>query len=306
LSKGGVTHDAFIAGSVTLTYADTKDAATSNRCQVLEVLADDINIGELFFSLKVLVEKQSVEDMLFLCETVEERDEWVNKILSALAEVKVVFDSMHDEVELKIRFDKEKLGFRVMEYIIISEEPQWEAENDDGIASKFENVIDDVEKIVDKVAENYGMESKRVEEDKEEPCQLTVCDINDQSLYDAGLQVNYLLSAVNDVVLPGKGYNEQLELLSKTPKPLFVTFTGMKVIRKDNPYELGYSSIIKELVADGDNVVKEAFNSMVKGMPFEEEMKASDDQTETITALLADERRLLALIQNAQVNKVEL
>jgi len=302
VSEGKVINDAFVAGSVTLTYSDTKDATTSNRCKVLEVLTDDTKNGELFFILKVLVQKDSVKDMLFLCETVEERDEWVSKILSALAEVKEVFDSMHEEVVLKIKFEKEKLGFRVMENII-AEESECKVENNDEIPRKFENEVEAVEKTVDKVSEKVGKDIKRVNY-KEKPCQLLVCEIKDKSLYDAGLLVSYVLSALNDIVLPGKGYNEQLELLSSAPKPLFLTFTGKKFVKQDNP--LGYSSILKELVADGDNAVKEAFNALVKGTIFEEELKASDNQAKTIAELIADKRRLLALIQSTQISEVEL
>merc|ERR1719204_1691415 len=104
-SKGEQQPNDFIAGFVSLTYADSMDAAIVNKSEVLEVATGDTNKAEFIFVLKVSVQG-SIKDLVFACETADERDEWIRIIAAALTEVKEFYNTMHDEFILKITFEK--------------------------------------------------------------------------------------------------------------------------------------------------------------------------------------------------------
>jgi len=317
--EGETLPNDFIAGFVMLTYSESQNATTTNRCQVVDVSTNDATGNEIMFTLKVSI-KGSVKDMVLACETAEEREEWVRSISAALAEVKEAYESMHKEFSLKIKFEKEKLGFRVQETPVDEKyEEKSETSKNKGpvkkISDKVEDAVEDAgdavkngaETIVDMVEELVGKGNEEDEKiDKEPPCKLTVSDIMDDSLHCFGLKVNCVLCAINDIDLQGKGYSEQFELLQSTPKPFVVTFSGKNFLLKKNIPDHGYNSILKELVADEENAVKRAFNDLIKGTPFENELKTSNDQTATITALLTNQRRLLALLQNFEIKEMEL
>jgi len=245
---------------------------------------------------------------VFECETEEQRNEWVSCITNALAEVKCTYEKMHEEFSLKLEFAKEKMGIRVEEYILdyaeIDEKVIETPDNDEDV--KTENVSQKETEKGD-ADEAAGSDNQEEEQKSNElPCQLVVNNVKDKDLAANGLVENCLVIAINDTKLVGMVYSEQLKLLTTTPKPFMLTFTGKNFLRQQGSQKYGYTSILKELVADGENSVKNAFYELVKGTPFEQELQSSDDQVTTITDLLGNQRRLMALLQNVQVQEVEL
>jgi len=301
--EGEIEPNDFKAGYVMLVYSDSKDAESSKRCQILGVTVDEAQ-RELIFSVQVFVEGVQKE-LVFGCETEEQRKEWVSCINDALYEVKAAYDKMHEEFTLKLEFSKEKMGIRIWESLVdpTEIEEQKLPENDDGKDENEENE----ETKKGEVEEATGIDNQDEEqESKELPCQLIVNKIKDQDLVTGGLVVNCVVKAINDKPLVGMVYSDQLNLLMTTPKPFFLTFTGKFYMRNQVDQKHGYSSILKELVADGENSVKSAFYELVKGTPFEKELQTSDDQVTTITELLGNQRRLMALLQRLEVQEVEL
>jgi len=327
VSEGELLPNDYVSGFVTLTHSDSADSAVSNRCKVGDVVYQEGKGKELLFTVKVTLQN-STKDLVFACESSEEREDWVTNLKSALAQVKEAYDAMHEEITFSITFDKEKLGFRVQENMISiadvvqTKEIEEKVETkDEGVAETAVKKVEDVaevvedavektekaaEKVVKEVEAEAVKESKEEEQKKEPPCLLTVSDVLDPSLISLGLKSKVELRLLNEIVLPGKGYGEQLGLLQTTPKPFDITFAIMGFVNKSSNQEHGYTSILKELVDEEENSVKNAFNILIKGTPFEEELNATDDKISCITALLANQRRLLALIQNCQVNEIEL
>jgi len=137
-----------------------------------------------------------------------------------------------------------------------------------------------------KAKEEQLDEQKRLEK----PCELIVTSITDNDHIKAGLLPNCVLRAINDTALVGMVYSDQIELLKNTPKPFTITFTGKNLLKKKGAPTHAYVSILKELVADGENAVKTAFHDLVKGTPFERDLKSSNDEHATLSELLADQR----------------
>jgi len=87
--------------------------------------------------------------------------------------------------------------------------------------------------------------------------------------------------------------------LSTTEKPFILTFTGPMYLKKQLVSTTAYSSILKDLVAEGDNDVKSIFYTMVKGSVIEEELQIhGEDSAAPIKALLSNRGRLITLLQN--------
>lgn len=307
--EGELEANDYKPGCVMLMYANAKDGQTSNRCWIIDLTVDESQ-KELIFTVNVHAEG-SMKDLIFECETEEQRGEWVSCITNALAEVKGTWEKMHEEFTLKLEFAKEKMGIRVEEYILdftevdekVIETPDIPDNGEDG---KTENVSDKETEKKD-ADEAAGSDNQEEEQKSQElPCQLVVNNVKDKDLAAAGLVENCLVIAINDTKLVGMVYSEQLKLLTTTPKPFMLTFTGKNFLRQQSSQKYGYTSILKELVADGENSVKNAFFDLVKGTPFEQELQSSDDQVSTITDLLGNQRRLMALLQNVQVQEVEL
>merc|ERR1719320_115372 len=102
-----------------LMHSDAKDAATANRCKIVDICADDEKANDHILCFKVVVQgSATIADMIFACETPDERDEWIRRVTAALAEVKEDFETMHQEFTLQLEFEKEKLGFRIEENLI--------------------------------------------------------------------------------------------------------------------------------------------------------------------------------------------
>jgi len=324
LSAGEVLTNDFKAGNVVMTYSDKKDAQTSNRCHVLGVVVEKANKKEFPFTIRASVEGVRKE-ITFSCEKELLRDKWTRAIKEALAEVVSVYDDMHSTFTLKLVFAKEKIGIRVEESLIsdISDEKKEKVSfekpkaKEDAKKSRvgeavkaLENVAKDLEKAVeaseDKDKPKVNDDQKEEVKSEEKPCELLVTNISDDDLTAAGLQVNCIVREINSKKLTGMRYSEQLGLLMTTPKPYILTFTGQNFLKHKAEAKHGYLSIMKELVADGDNAVKKAFNDLIGGTPFEKELEASNDKKATIQKLLSNQQRLMALLQNFKVQEIDL
>jgi len=303
ITEGEIDSNDYKAGYVMLIYSDSREAETSKRCQIVEVTVNESQ-RELIFSVRVYAEGVEKE-LVFACETEEERKEWVSCIIGALAEVKSTFEKMHEEFTLELEFTKAKMGIRVEESPVAIDIDEQKAQilnndgNDENAASK-----ETKKKYMEEARGSVSQEEDQ--KNIEGPCQLIINNIKDQDLIAAGLVVNCAVKAINDIQLIGMVYSDQLRLLQTTQKPYILTFTGKNFLRNQVKQKQGYTSILKELVADGDNSVKNAFYELVKGTPFERELLSSDDQVTTITELLGNQRRLLAFLQNLKVQEVEL
>jgi len=324
VSAGEVLSNDFKSGFVLMTYSDRRDAQTANRCQVLDVAVETANTREWAFTVKASVEG-AVKDITFSCEKEEQRDDWTNAIKAALAEVKSVYDEMHKLFTLKLEFAKEKMGIRVEESVIQYVEDEKEhkvdvvkpkGKKDTGKVVEAEAVkaVGKVAKDVENITEEHKDKDKPKAKDdqkeevkkEEEPCELLVTNVSDDDLIAAGLQVNCIVREINGRQLTGMLYSEQLGLLKTTQKPYILTFTGQNFLQHKAEPKHGYFSIMKELVADGDNAVKSAFTDLVGETPFEKELEASNDKKATIQKLLSNQRRLMALLQNFTVQEMDL
>jgi len=328
VSAGEVLSNDFKSGFVVMTYSDRRDAQTANRCQVLDVAVEKANNKEFAFTVKALVEGAH-KDITFSCEKEEQRDDWTNAIMAALAEVKSVYDEMHKLFTLKLEFSKEKMGIRVEESVIqyVEDEKEQKVEQKVDVAKpkgkkdtgksledKAVKAVEKVAKDLEKATEEYKDKDKPKAKDdqkeevkkQEEPCELVVTNITDEDLVAAGLQVNCIVREINGRQLTGMTYSEQLGLLMTTQKPYILTFTGQNFLQHKAEPKYGYISIMKELVADGDNAVKSAFTDLVGETPFEKELEASNDKKATIQKLLSNQRRLMALLQNFTVQEMDL
>jgi len=319
----------FKAGYVMLLYSDSKGAQSSNRCQVISVAADESAANEQIFSIKVLI-KDTEKELVFECESIEEKRKWKKSIETALDHVKDTYDNMHKLFTLNIEFPKQQLGFRVAESII--EEGQFVGnliEDDEKVPglskneheiteTNVEKVLENTEKVVNSAEKVLQIKENEDEQVKvknkasspattgEKPCLLLVCDVLDENLITAGLKENCVVRAVNDTTIIGRTFSQQLELLTTMQRPIKITFTGPNYLKQQSVQKQGYSSILNELVTDGKNAVKKAFDELVRGTLFEKELQESNDQTATISALLANQRRLLAVLQNVNVLEMEL
>lgn len=324
LKEGELLTNEYKAGFVMLTYADSKGASTAKRCEVMDVSVDESKSKEITFAVNVSVEG-SFKELMFSIDTEEDRDEWVKCIRNALDEIQSAYRDMNEEFTLKLEISKEKMGIKVEEIVVDQSDIEFD--------EKAKEAADKVEGTMTKAAREVEIEQKKkenapqeeikeleeqnikeiakeeqLEEQKlaEKPCELIVTSITDEDLIKAGLVPKCVLRAINDTALVGMVYSDQIELLQNTPKPYTITFTGKNLLKKKGAPTHAYVSILKELVADGENAVKSAFHELVKGTPFESDLKSSNDQVATITELLADQRKLLALLKNLPVQSSEL
>jgi len=307
LTEGELLSNEYKAGFVTLRYANSKGAKTAKQCQVLTVILNDSKSHEVILQLNVFAEG-AIKQIAFTCETGENKDEWVKCITDALNEVRTTWEWMNEEFTVELEFTKEKIGIRVESIFV----------DDIEYDGKESEVADKVEGTKRKAAREFGIEEnkaqyypgyvvKELEEKKlEKPCELMVQKILNEDLVKEGLFEDCIVRKINDTALVGMVWSDQIELLKCTPKPFIITFTGKNFIKKKCAPTHSYFSILKELVADGENKVKKAFHDLVKGTPFENELQCSINQAATIEALLSDQRRLMILLQNLHVQEMEL
>jgi len=308
LTECEIVEDDFKEGYVTLIYSDSKDAETSKKSRILGITYEESEKEKLYSFLVSVVGSQT--KLMFACETAEQRIKWVKCITDALTEASEPPENMTEKFTLKLEFAKAKLGIRVEEDIV--ETTDIDVKDQEADESANEEVEQKVDNSETKIAEGKGVKAETGDSSSEElgneeqPCQLIVTKITDEDLIANGLMINCAVIAINDTSLSGMGYSEQLELLKTTPKPFTLSFTGEKIRRELTKQKTGYSSILKELVADNENRVKSAFYELVKGTPFEKELQSSGDKVTTITNLLGNQRRLMALIHNFQGNQDDL
>jgi len=133
------------------------------------------------------------------------------------------------------------------------------------------------------------------------PCELLLRSISDESLLATGLTVGCVISTINGINLRGLPYDYQLGILLSTKKPYTLTFLNRK-----SDWRTAFPGILKELVVDGDNLVKFAFYELVKGTPFGIELAKSEKKTEKIRELLSNHRKLKAVLQKTTILQTEL
>jgi len=284
--------DEFQPGYVMLTYSDTKDSLAANRVQVLEVISNKVNSSNVV-TLSLKVSSEGIEKELeFICDSQDEKKRWTEKILDALDEVQIAFARMFERATLTIEISKQKIGIRVEGKPI--PENGYDVKSSD-VPIKSQNTT---ERSIVKSGDNLSQNADAGGANEEGPCALFVTNILDEDLRAKGLQKNFVLRSINDIRLIGKTYTEQITLLMETKKPYKITFIGRKFQKKKAVQENAYVSILKELVGDEDNAVKRAFEELIKGTKFEIELNESDNRADTITALLGNQRRLMALLQN--------
>jgi len=324
LTEGEIQTEEYKAGYVMLTYAESKGAQTAKRCQVLDVTVEDRKENEVILELNVCAEG-ALKALVFSCETGDQKDEWVKCISAALSEVRTTYAEMNEEFTIKLEFAKEKIGMRVEEKLVDKDEIEYDekakeaADNVDGSMRKAAREVeieqkkasdcpeDEVKQLEQANVEAILKDEQEEEKKKQEnPCELMVTKILDEDLAKAGLFEDCVLREINDTALVGMVFSDQIELLQNTPKPFTITFTGKNFVKKKGAPTNAYFSILKELVSDEENAVKKAFHELVKGTPFEKELQDSVNQVATIEALLADQRRLMALLQNLPVQEMEL
>jgi len=307
LYHGEVQLNDFKAGYVMLTYSDSKESWSTNWWQVIEVTQDDSKSNELAFCVKVSM-KGSIKDLLFACKTVDQRDEWVNSFIAALDEVQKTFDIMHKTFTLKLKLTKKKIGIQVEEAVIV--DPRNVTEEfkrlEAGMRKEGRELEIEQKKALD-YPQNVVMQLEKTNADEiarevhrrgELPCELLVVQIFDDELVAAGLKVGLKIKTINNTKLTGMAYSEQLELLSNTPKPYTLSFYGPNYLKRTaSPQD----PILKDLVSNEENSVKTSFYELIKGTSFENELRSSNNQAASITALLANQRRLMALLQNLSV-----
>jgi len=280
-SEGQASNVEYKSGYVMLEYADSKDSETFNTCKVSEVWGSDS--GELTFSARAMC-GDTEKVLVFGCDTECQRDDWINCIITALAEVRDIYNWQKDnKYTLKMKFTKKKIGLLIEERVIdVGEEVKTGLAND-GITIKNSGQVNDMK------------------DDGMLPCELIVRQIVDKDLYGSGIQQNAVVSAINDTLLIGKTRSEQLLLLSETPKPFTLTFKGQRdgkrSIRRD-----GYFSILKMLVQFEDDDIKSSFKDMVKGTLIEQELDSSNNKSVTISSLLDNQLRLVDLLLHMNIN----
>merc|ERR1719245_1977553 len=239
---------------------------------------------------------------------------------------------MNELFTLQIEFTKEKLGFRVEEANrkikevvpenakVKSEEkvvgtpalnvdaskPEDESEEAAKVASVIEGETEkanEQETSAGEIEEKDQTVNTEGEEDfnktEQRACDLLIIAISDEELRSQGLIEYLTLRKINKLALEGKGFAEQVEILKTTKKPFTLTFTGPNYLKKPRVPNTAYASILKDLVAEGDNDVKSTFYDMVKGSAVEEELKAGEKAgAQPIKALISNRGRLISLLQN--------
>lgn len=282
---GTATETGLTKGYLTLTFADAKDSQLANRCQVIRI-NEKSNRKPTTFSLDVTLSGKENE-LVFACEDEKETESWVEAIDNGF---KQIADEMHalkmvnDYMILEIEFSKDKLGIRVEEKVLEAEDDAKEAKVGD-----------------DEQAESKHTEAVAVEEVEDRPCDLIVKAITDNDLHATGLTVGFIVSAINRKSLRGMKYSQQVKQICSTKKPFSLTF-----IKKDSENPAAYPRILEQLLADGDNAVKSAFYELVEGTTFGKELEDSEDKAATIGELMANHRRLAALLQNTRIQEAEL
>jgi len=278
---GAAAETGITKGQLVMTFADSKDSQVANRCQILR-LDEKVDVKTKTFSVDVIVSGRE-NTLVFACEDEKETETWVHAInegFKQLEEEVSMLKTVNEYTILEVVFSKEKLGIRVEEKIVEVEEVKSTEEAKSG---------------------DYKSADVAAVDDEDKPCELTVTHITDEDLHATGLTVDFTVSAINGISLRGKTYQEQVDHLSKTKKPFTLTF-----LKPKNVKQAAYPRVLEQLVADDENAVKKAFFELVQGTAFGKELEESENKTATIAELLANQRRLNALLQNTRIQEAEL
>jgi len=271
-----ITPNGIKKGCLILTYADTKGAQVTNRCEISKVKEEGGNVVDKFKDKAFSVEVAGAEkDLAFACEDCKTKEEWVNALNDGFAMLDEEFRTLkvtESDFLFDLEISKPKLGIRIQEKTI------------------------NVERAPD---ENKGNEEAATDE-KEKPCELVVIGITEESLVTAGLTTGCVIKAINGINLRGLTYSDQVGMFENTKKPYTVTFIKKKAVPRT-----AFPGILKKLVSEEDNAVKSAFYDLCKGTQFGIELDKSENKTATITELLSNKLRLTAVLQNTTVEELE-
>jgi len=257
-----------------LTYSSIMGSQLVKRCRVVRLGKD--NETQSSFSAFVIMSRAERE-VVFTCKDDQTRDSWVQAFQEGLKEVELDWHkhkTVNGYTVLELEFWKSTLGIRVEEKV---------------------NKNDEETKLAD-----LDVESK-TQVAHGNPCDLEVTAVNDESLFESGLTRNYIVSAINGQNMRGVNYFKQVEHLHNTKRPFTLTF-----LRNTEVNQIAHSGILEKLLAEGDNAVKAAFYDLVEGHEFAKELDESHDKATTIADLLADQSRLIALLQNTSIDPVEI
>jgi len=310
------TQKGFERGFMLLTYSDSKDSELSNRCQVITVSEKGVNIGDKFEGRNFVVRAQvggDEKELVFACEDENEKNGWIKAFNYGFVQIEEEKKAMLKPFFLNVEFSKEELGIYVVEKFIESEE--LDLEEKQKIIDHYEdsktkpkdkcNEAQGAEQV-DTVEAKQNVETKTGHEKAERPCELQVTKITDSDLNGKGLVVKCVITAINGNIIRGLSYEKQVDIITKTKKPYTLTFTGPEYLQKKAVYKTTHPGILKELLADGDNQVKSAFDELIKGTRFREELDACDDKITAIGELLSCERRLTLVLQNVGMQEMQL
>jgi len=292
------TSDGVKKGLLMLTYADSKEAQVSNRCQIVKVKQEELKVSEKLkdkaFSLEV-ISSGADKELVFACEDEKTKEEWLRLCNDGFVMVEEEFSTLKNverDTVISVEFSKPKLGIRVEEKVLATV-----------IATDDKSTEVSVNKAkADKSKEEANEENASDSIDqKEKPCELFVKKIQDEDLFASGLTEGCVILTINGINMRGLTYSEQVDMFTNTEKPFTITF-----LKKKSALQTDFPGILKELVSDEDNLVKSAFYDLVKGTPFGIELEKSKNKTVTITELLSSQRKLTAVLQNTITQEAEL
>jgi len=304
------TEDGFERGYMLLTYSDSKDSKLSNRCQVVSVDGEAADIGDKYkgrnFLVRVLV-GGNAKELVFVCIDEKVRNDWVEAFKDGFIQIEEEDKDMHEPYFLEVKFTKEKLGIYVVEVFLDSKEHDWEEKQmitDDIKESKTKpnDALEEEAKQVE-TKEDVGPEAMNegTQSEEEIPCELFVKRITDTDLYKSGLVPRCIVLAINGIQMRGLSYDKQVGYLNSTKKPYTLTFCGPKYLFKKTVAPC--TAMLKELVTDGDNKVKVAFNDLLKGTEFSKALEKCDDKVTMIGDLLSSHRKLTQLLEKVGVQE---
>lgn len=223
---------------------------------------------------------------------------------------------MHEPFFLNVEFTKEKLGIYVVEVFLDTKEDDLEEkqiiayDNEESKTKPNEALKTEVAKQEDAVGTKQDVGADALDEEAQssgdygQPCELYVKRITDSDLYATGLVEKCIVVAINGIQIRGMPYDKQVGYINTTKKPYTLTFRGPKYLKKKAVAPC--TGILKELVTDGDNAVKSAFDDLLKGTAFRKELEECDDKVTMIGDLLSNHRKLSAVLQKVGMQEIQL
>jgi len=295
--KAQTTSEGIKKGFLMLTCADKKCSQLSNRWQIVRVKNERTNVGSWLNSRSftlIVISSEADKELSFACGDEKTREEWVRACNDGFSMVDEEFSNLkiteRGWVVIDVVFTKPKLGIRVEEKFF-----------QDGSANEEKWMKFKVDKgESDKIEDSKYTPSESIHH-KEQPCELVVQVINDDSLRASGLTADCVIKAINGMNLRGLTYSKQIGMLSSTKKPFTITFLKKTFVKR-----MAFPSILKKVVADEENSVKSMFYELVNGTPFGIALNKSKNKTAVINELLSNQQRLRAVLQNSLIQETEL